>query len=172
MIPRACKGLGDIPYVRAGDVVDWEIYKNPTAMITEDVYLKAKGNGVDLKEKDIVFVKEGSYRIGDVAMLSKQDIRILLNSHCLVFRINDDNNEYGIDAFYLLYLFSHPLVKQQLYNKVMVDTTLPNIGDRWKELKLPIHKDPTEKTKLKNRVKKAFSQHWTNKREFTRIQEF
>ena len=26
--------------------------------------------------------------------------------------------------------------------KVLIDTTLPNIGDRWKELKLPIAKDP------------------------------
>ena len=42
---------------------------------------------VDLKPKDIVFVKEGSYRVGDVAMLSPYDTEILLNHHSLVFRV-------------------------------------------------------------------------------------
>ncbi|MEJ2267667.1 MAG: N-6 DNA methylase, partial [Nanoarchaeota archaeon] len=130
-----------IPYVRAGDVGNWDIYKNPISGIPYEIYLSSKGNGVDLKPKDIVFVKEGSYRIGDVALLSKYDTKILLNHHSLVFRVVNENNKYGIDAYYLLYLFSHKLTQKQLYNKVMIDTTLPNIGNRWKELKLPVSKD-------------------------------
>lgn len=158
--PSEFKGLGDVPYVRAGDVVSWDIYKNPTAMIPHSVYLSSKGKGVDLKEKDIVFVKEGSYRIGDVALLSKYDTEILLNHHSLVFRVVNENNEYNIDAYYLLYLFSHKLTQKQLYNKVMIDTTLPNIGDRWGELKLPISKDKKVREEIKKKLKEAFIKKW------------
>lgn len=158
--PSEFKGRGKIPYVRAADVISWELYKNPTAMVPYDVYLSVKGKGIDLQPKDIVFVKEGSYRIGDVAMISKFDTGILLNHHSIVFRVIDENNEYGIDAFYLMYLFSHELTQQQFFNKVMIDTTLPNIGDRWKELRLPIAKDKKEIEKIKLNMKKAFEKRW------------
>ncbi|MFH0832072.1 MAG: N-6 DNA methylase [archaeon] len=169
--PSEYKGRGDVPYVRAGDIINWDIYKNPLAMIPYNIYLSAKGNGVDLKEKDIIFVKEGSYRIGDVALLSKEDTKIFLNHHSLVFRVINENNEYGIDAYYLLYLFSHKLTKKQFYNKVMIDTTLPNIGDRWKELRLPITKDKKIRDKIRKEIKEAFDKRWKAQEEFNKIRK-
>jgi type I restriction enzyme M protein len=158
--PSEYKGRGEIPYVRAGDIVSWELYKNPTTMVPYEVYKSVKGNGLDLKPEDIVFVKEGSYRIGSVAMISKFDTGILLNHHSIVFRVVKKDNEYGIDSFYLLYLFSHELTQKQLFNKVMIDTTLPNIGDRWSELRLPISKDEKEKKQIKEKVRQAFQKRW------------
>lgn len=158
--PSEYKGRGEVPYVRAADVVGWELYKNPTAMIPSDVYIRVKGNGVDLQEKDIVFVKEGSYRIGSVAMVSRFDSSVLLNHHSLVFRVVDENNRWGINAFYLLYLFSHKLTQKQLFNKVMIDTTLPNIGNRWKELCLPISNDKSEIDKISGRIERVFRKKW------------
>lgn len=158
--PSEYKGRGEIPYVRAGDIVSWELYKNPTSGVPYEIYKTVKGKGIDLKPKDIVFVKEGSYRIGSVALISKFDTGILLNHHSIVFRVTKENNEYGIDAFYLLYLFSHKLTQKQLFNKVMIDTTLPNIGDRWQELKLPVSKDKKVREEIKNKLKKAFEKRW------------
>lgn len=159
--PSEFKGRGEVFYVRAGDVVDWDIYKNPLSAVPYETYLSVKGkNGIDLKEKDIIFVKEGSYRVGDVAILSELDTNILLNHHSLIFRIKKQDNKYGIDAFYLLYLISHSLTKKQLYNKVLIDTTLPNIGNRWKELYLPIIKNEDERENLKLSLKKAFEEKW------------
>ena len=167
--PSEFKGRGEVFYVRAGDVVDWDIYKNPTSAVPYDVYISSKGKGVDLKPKDIVFVKEGSYRVGDVAILSELDTDILLNHHSLVFRVVNENNKYGIDAFYLLYLFSHDLTKKQLYNKVLIDTTLPNIGDRWTELLLPVIKDKNEREKIKTQIKNAFEKKWAIQKDFEKI---
>jgi len=169
--PSEYKGMGDVPYVRAGDIVSWEVYKNPTSMVPHEVYLSVKGKGVDLKPKDIVFVKEGSYRVGDVALLSENDTNILLNHHSLVFRVIKEDNEYGIDAYYLLYLFSHELTKKQLYNKVMIDTTLPNIGNRWKELKLPVAKDKKTREEIKRKLKEAFDKRWKAQKDFEHIKE-
>jgi type I restriction enzyme M protein len=77
-------------------------------------------------------------------MIGKNDTDVLLTREIHVFRVLKQNNTYGIDHFYLLYLFSHELTQKQLYNKVLIDTTLPNIGRRWEELYLPISKDPKE----------------------------
>ena len=155
--PNEYKGLGNIPYVRAGDIGNWAIYKNPTAMIPKHVYWSVKGsNGVDLQSGDIVFVKEGSYRIGDVAIVLPTDTEILLNSHCLVFRVVDDNNPFGIDSLYLMYLLTHRLTKRQIEFNVFYDTTLPNIGNRWLNLELPVSFCDEHKNDIKQNMKSIF----------------
>jgi len=155
------KGKGHIPYIRVKDIVNWEVYKNPTSAIPENEYIKKKGRGIDLKEGDIVMIRRGSYRIGSVAMLSKYDKKVLLTKEIEVIRVVDKENKYGIDENYLIYLLSHELTQMQLYNKVLIDTTLPNIGDRYKELLLPIENDETRREKIKESVKKVFEGKWS-----------
>ena len=118
------------------------------------MYLSVKKNGVDLHPWDLILVKEGSYRTGDVAIVLPSDTNVLLNSHCVVLRVADSQNKYGIDGLYLAYLLSHPLTRLQIPSKVFVDTTLPNIGDRWKDLELPIAKDETERSRIKTEMKR------------------
>jgi len=154
------KGKGDIPYVRVADIVNWEIYKNPTSLIPKHIYESVKGKGRDLQEKDILFVRRGSYRIGSVAMVSKFDTKVLLTREIHVFRVIKEHNKYGIGPFYLMYLFSHQLTQKQLYSKVLIDTTLPNIARRWEELYLPISKNKKERETIKRKIKEAFIKKW------------
>lgn len=165
------KGKGEVPYIRVADIVNWEIYKNPTSHIPQHVYTNIKGNGVDLQEKDILFVRRGSYRIGSVAMVSKQDIDVLLTREIHVFRVINENNKYGIDANYLLYLFSHALTQKQLYNKVFIDTTLPNIAKRWEDLYLPITKNLKEQQQIKESIKSAFTKKWDAQKDISSLRE-
>ena len=169
--PSEFKGRGDVPYIRADDIVGWEMYKSENTMIPMEVYKKVKGKKFDLKAKDIVFVKEGSYRIGSVALVSPFDTEVLLNHHSIVFRVIKEDNEYGIDAYYLLYLFSHRLTQRQLYNKIMIDTTLPNIGDRWQELYLPVSKDKRTINEIKVKVKDFFEKKWASAKDFNDLKE-
>jgi type I restriction enzyme M protein len=169
--PGEYKGKGLIPYVRVADIVNWNIYKNPTALIPKQIYKKVKGNGVDLQEKDVCFVRRGSYRIGSVALISKYDLEILLTREIHIFRVVNENNKYDIDAFYLLYLLSHELTQKQLYNKVLIDTTLPNIGRRWEDLYLPISKDISERLKIKERIKTAFLKKWDAQKDINSIMD-
>ncbi len=169
--PSEFKGRGEIPYVRAADIVSWELYKNPTAMVPIEIYKKIKGHGVNLKVGDIVFVKEGSYRVGSVAIVSRYDTEILLNHHSIVFRVVKEENEYNITPFYLLYLFSHQLTQKQLFNKVMVDTTLPNIGNRWMELKLPISNSEEERKNISSRIEQLFEKRWAAQGEISKLKE-
>lgn len=169
--PSEFKGRGDVPYIRADDIVGWELYKSPLSMIPIEVYQKVKGKKFDLKPKDVVFVKEGSYRIGSVALVSPYDTEILLNHHSFVFRVINENNEYSIDAYYLLYLFSHNLTQKQLYNKIMIDTTLPNIGDRWQELYLPVSKDKAVIKEIKEKVRNLFENKWSSIKELNNLKK-
>lgn len=158
--PAVYKGTGTIPYVRVADIINLEVYKNPTALIPEDIYLQKKGRGIDLEVEDLLFVKRGSYRIGSVALISPLDKQVLLTKEILVFRVVQPTNEWDIDAYYLVYLLTHPWVKRQIHDKVLIETTLPNIAGRWRELLLPISKDKDTRLSIIEQVRKPFQLKW------------
>jgi len=158
--PAEYKGMGEIPYIRVKDIVNWEVYKDPTAKIPEDIYIAKKGKTKTLKEKDICYVRRGSYRIGSVAMVSPYDTEVLLTREILVLRVIEEKNKYGLTPEYLLYLLSHRLVSLQANNKVLIETTLPNIADRWKELRLPISRDTNERLRISNKIKSVIESKW------------
>ena len=153
------KGRGNIPYIRVADIVNWDIYKNPTSMIPYDVYQSIKGiNGVDLQKEDILFVRRGSYRIGSVAMVSPFDTEVLLTNEITVFRLNSNN--IGLTSFYLLFALSHEITQKQINNKVFIDTTFTNIGDRWKELKIPIFNDFQNTERVSKNIASIIQNKW------------
>jgi type I restriction enzyme M protein len=104
-------------------------------------------------------------------MLSKFDTKVLLTRELHIFRVLNENNEYDIDAFYLLYLFSHHLTQKQLFNKVLIDTTLPNIARRWEELYLPIATSKYERDEIKEKIKFAFVKKWEAQEQIISIQD-
>lgn len=158
--PAEYKGKGEIPYIRVKDIVNWEVYKDPTAKITTEIYLEKKGKGKNLDATDIVYVRRGSYRIGSVAMISPYDKEGLYTREILIIRVTNQKNEYGIDPYYLLYLLSHRLTHLQAKNKILIETTLPNISDRWKELMLPIDKNSNNRKVISEKVKEVITSKW------------
>ena len=63
--PNEYKGRGSVPYVRTADIGNWMIYKNPIAAIPRSQYLKLRKNKL-LQAQDVVLVREGRGRIGNV----------------------------------------------------------------------------------------------------------
>ena len=154
------KGAGDIPYIRVSDIANWEMYRNPTSGVTEEIWAKKTKNKDYPKTGDIVFVRRGSYRIGTVAMASPRDEKVLLTRELTTFRVVDIHNEYGIDCWYLLVLLSCAATQKQIPSKVFTDTTLPNIGDRWRELLLPVHKDRKIVVHISKKAESAMRDKW------------
>jgi type I restriction enzyme M protein len=170
--PAKFKGMGNTPYIRVADIMNWDVYKNPVAMIPEEVYLEKKGkNGIDLNDNDILFVRRGSYRIGTVAMVSPYDKKVLLTKEISIFRIIDEKNKYDINPYYLIYLFSHELTQKQLNNKVLIETTLPNIANRWEELYLPISKNKKKRVEIITNMKKVFDKKWEAQKEIQNLRD-
>ena len=157
----AYKGQGDVPYIRVSDVVNWELYRNPTSYVPRHVFDRIRGeNGVILQKEDIIFVRRGSYRIGTVAMASSYDEDVLLTGELVVLRVIKPANDYGIDPYYLIYLLSHAYTQEQINQKVFIETTLPNIGGRWKELELPWAVDPAVRQSVNERVRDTIQSKW------------
>ena len=76
-----------MPYIRVADIINWEVYKNPTAFIPLDVAKKLRSNKVQPQKEDILFVRRGSYRIGTVAMVSEFDTDVVLTNEITTMRI-------------------------------------------------------------------------------------
>ena len=164
------KGQGDVPYVRVADIVNWEIYRNPTSAVPDDVYRELTTGKHQLQECDILFVKRGSYRIGSVAMASYRDAKVVLTSEILTIRVTEPN-DYGITPFYLLALLSSQPVQDQIDPLVFVDTTLPNISDRWREFLLPVHHDIEEIAEMSDQVEVAITHKWDAQRDIQTLRE-
>ena len=158
--PSQDKGKGNIPYIRVADIVNWELYRNPVSGIPEETYLSILGRKKPPQEEDVIFVKRGSYRIGTVAMASPRDNCVLLTRELLTFRIKNKKNMYGVTSFYLLAMLSSKEVQEQIPYFVYVDTTLPNIGDRWKYLLLPFHKTEKEIKSVGVKVEDILRKKW------------
>ena len=158
--PAEYKGKGEIPYIRVKDIVNWEVYKDPTAKITTEIYLEKKGKNKNLESCDVVYVRRGSYRIGSVAMISPFDKKALYTREILVLRVIEEKNEYGLNPYYLLYLLSHKLTHLQAKNKILIETTLPNIAERWKELMLPIDTNLEQRELITNKIKEVITSKW------------
>ena len=154
-VKEELKNDGVFSYIRVADIVNWELYRNPVSGVPLEVYQKMTKNKKKLKARDILFVRRGSFRIGTVAMASPRDREVLLTRELLTFRVLKEKNPYGISAFYLLWLLSSEFVQKQLQSKIFVDTTLPNIGSRWKELLL---------LSIRIRQKRGRSARWQNRR--------
>lgn len=160
------KGLGDKPYIRVKDIVNLEVYINPLDKIPQFEYDRLFSEKKELKEKDIAFVRRGSHRIGDVGILYKKDLESIFTREILILRINKNdkgeyNNEYNLTPFNFLYLLNSEEVRKQLKNKIMIDTTLPNIADRWKKIYIPIY----SKEKM-NDISKKMEELYISRSEF------
>ena len=158
--PSAEKGRGNIPYIRVADIVNWEMYRNPVAGVSQSVYSEMTKNKNSLEKGDVIFVRRGSYRIGTVAMASPRDKDVLLTRELLVFRIIQHDNKYNLNPYYLLALLSSPAVQKQMPSIVFFDTTFPNIGDRWRDIRLPVHKDKEKIILISKKVESAIKKKW------------
>ncbi|MDR0427553.1 MAG: N-6 DNA methylase, partial [Dysgonamonadaceae bacterium] len=143
-------GKGDIPFIRTSDIVNWELKIDPIKCVPEEIYEQYKTQQ-DVKENDILFVKDGTFLIGRSAIVTKQEEKIIIQSHLLKIRVSDTNK---INPFYLLYLLNTPIVQKQIVKYTFIQGTISTIGDRFYELVLPIHKDKNKIKEISDEVKR------------------
>lgn len=159
------KGTGEIPYIRVKDIVNWQIYTDITALIPIEEYERLYKKDKQLRPKDILYVRRGSYRIGSVAMVSPNNLKCIITREILVIRLEKEENKYGITPEYLLYALSHKIPYELSKNKIFIDTTLPNIADRWKEVLIPIINDEITYIKVKKQCEDIIKHQWDANKE-------
>jgi len=142
-------GKGDVPFIRTSDIVNWELKIDPIKCVPEEIYEQYKKQQ-DVRENDILFVKDGTFLIGRSAIITEQDEKIIIQSHLLKIRASKESD---INPFYLLYLLNTPIVQKQIAKYTFVQGTISTIGERFNELRLPIHKDSDTIKRISDEVK-------------------
>jgi type I restriction enzyme M protein len=142
-------GKGDIPFIRTSDIVNWELKIDPIKCVPEEIYAQYKKQQ-DIRENDVLFVKDGTFLIGRSAIVTEQEGKIIIQSHLLKIRTLNNSK---ITPYYLLYLLNTPIVQKQIVKYTFIQGTISTVGDRFYEIKLPIHKDLEKIKQISDEVK-------------------
>ena len=141
-------GTGEVPFVRTSDIVNWEIKSDPIKAVSDDVYQEYKVSQY-VQQKDILFVNDGTFLIGRTAMITKLDMKIIIQSHVRKIRVIDTN---FINPYYLFYLLNSKIVRKQIDSKTFVQATISTIGNRLREIVLPIGSNKNEIKKITSEI--------------------
>lgn len=150
-VGKLAYGCGEIPFIRTSDISNWEIKLDPKHGVSEETY-RMYATKQDVREGDILMVKDGTYLIGTCAIISKYDTRIVYQSHLYKIRVLDRK---VISPYMLLAALSAGPVQQQIKSKRFTQDIIDSLGNRIYDLILPIPKDKTLRRKIENSVKKA-----------------
>jgi type I restriction enzyme M protein len=163
-VGKLAYGTGSIPFVRTSDISNWEIKLDPKHGVSNDIY-EQLARKQDVRENDILMVKDGTYLIGTCALVSKYDTRIVYQSHLYKFRVLKKDK---ISPYLLLAVLSSEPVQKQIKSKRFTQDIIDSLGARVYELLLPIPKSKTLKKRIETNVKKAIDDR-VEARELARI---
>jgi type I restriction enzyme M protein len=142
-------GTGDIPFIRTSEISNWEIAADPTHCVSEDVYEQYRTKQ-DLLKDDILIVNDGTYLVGRTAILSEFDTKIVIQSHFRKIRVVDRSY---LTPYLLLYLLGLEIVQDQIESKTFRQATISTLGNRLRDVILPIPIGEAIKTEISESVK-------------------
>lgn len=149
-------GTGDVPFVRTSDISNWEIKSDPKHLVSQELY-DSLASKQDVQEGDILMVKDGSYLIGTCAMITQYDTRIIFQSHLYKIRVAE-KNRYGLDRYYLLAALSSDFLRQQVAANTYSHDIINSLGDRLKDLVIPISKKSDKRTQISHMVRSSIEE--------------
>src|SRR5262249_12318873 len=96
-VARENYGTGTVPYVRTSDLDNWRIRPDFKKAVSSDVFAAVEARQ-DVQVNDILMVAHGTYLVGAVAIVTAEDLPLVLQDH--VFRLRPDPAK--VDPFLLL----------------------------------------------------------------------
>ena len=145
-IGKMAYDTGTIPFLRTSDFANWEINHNPKQGVSEEIYQKY-AEGQDVKENDILLVRDGTYLVGSSCIITAEDVKSLFCGGLFKFRILGGN----LDPFLFLGLINSYIVKRQMRTKQFTRDVIDTLGNRIEEVVLPIPKSAS----LRNAISQA-----------------
>lgn len=128
---------GTIPYVRTSDLSNWRIRPDFKKGISEEIY-EAFAERQDVRPGDLLFVAHGTYLVGDVAMVTERDRKMVLQDHVFKLRTNPAT---GVSPYLLLAALSTAFVRRQVRIRQFSADIIDKIGDRHLDIRVPIPRD-------------------------------
>ena len=106
----------------------------------------------DVQAGDILMVRDGTYLIGTNCIITELDIPMVFQSHILKFRVVD--KEF-IDPLILFLCMNCSLVQRQIKNMQFTADIIDTLGNRYREIILPIPKDVGAKRELSKKMQES-----------------
>lgn len=150
-IGKMAYGTGNIPFVRTSDISNWEIKAVPKQGVSEEIH-QMYAEKEDVQAGDILLVRDGTYLIGTNCIITELDIPMVFQSHILKFRVVD--KEF-IDPLILFLCMNCSLVQRQIKNMQFTADIIDTLGNRYREIILPIPKDVDAKRELSKKMQAA-----------------
>jgi type I restriction enzyme M protein len=147
-------GTGDIPFIRTSDISGWEIKVDHKHGVSRRLYEQLRVKQ-DVRPRDLLMVKDGTYLVGTCAIISELDTQIVFQSH--IYKIRVETNEIGLDPWLLLAILSSPVVLRQVRAKQFTMDIIDSLGERINELVLPIPKSKKQAAHVSKLVQTSVS---------------
>ncbi len=152
--PGNARKTGNVPYVKVSDLRNWRLNENPTNFIHADVAAKLRKRGPSLEYGDLISPARASANIGQFCIVMPWQTHVVLTKEVLGLRVLP--NTEGIDAFLLLALMSLRVVQDQYAALTPMHTNREDLGNRWREVKIPLPKGTVDRVMTAKPVKDYF----------------
>ena len=152
-VGKQAYGTGDIPFVRTSDISNWEVKLDPKHGVSRDIF-DSLARKQDVREGDILMVRDGTYLIGTCAYITQYDTEIVYQSHLLKIRVTDQER---LSPFLVLAALTSAPVKRQITAKRFTQDIIDSLGDRLREVVLPLPKDTKLRARVSDTVRKSIS---------------
>ena len=150
-IGKLSYGTGEIPFIRTSDISNWEIKTDQKHGVSEEVYHQFAVKQ-DIREGDILMVRDGTYLIGTCAYVSKYNTKILYQSH--LYKIRVLKPEF-LSPYLLLAALSCKQVVAQIQSKRFTQDIIDTLGKRVLEIVLPIPRDKSVRRSIEDIVRQS-----------------
>lgn len=150
-IGKMAYGTGNIPFVRTSDITNWEVKTIPKQGVSEEIY-QLYAEKEDVQPGDILLVRDGTYLIGTNCIVTDMDIPMVFQSHILKFRVNKQDR---LNPFLLFLAFNNDLVQRQIRGIQFTADIIDTIGNRYREIVLPIPKSEEKRVHLTSAIREA-----------------
>lgn len=136
--PSNDQRVGDIPYIKVSDIRNLRLNINPTNLVplalAKRLWRSPQGDS-GLKAWDVITPNRASSNIGEFALLLPGEEQVVLTKEVFIFRIRE--NDDGWDPFYLFWALCLKAVRQQWQRIALMQTNREDVGDRYREIRLP-----------------------------------
>lgn len=151
-VGKLAYGTGEIPFVRTSDISNWEIKADPKHCLSRELFDGIKKKQ-DVRANDLLMVRDGTYLIGTCAIISEYDTEIVYQSH--IYKIRVKENDHGLNPFILLAVLSSTVVQRQIRSKQFTQDIIDSLGDRIKDLLIPVSKSAKKREHVSELVRKV-----------------
>ena len=151
-VGKLAYGSGKIPFVRTSDLSNWEIKIKPKQCVDQELYESLKSKQ-DVQPNDLLMVKDGTYLIGTCAIVTEYDREMVYQSH--LYKIRVLAALHGLNPYLLLAVLTSRIVQRQVRAKQFTQDIIDSLGERIRELVLPVPRAARLRDDVSGMVEKA-----------------